>query len=60
MRDLHEHYDKLNEEERALVDYAIEKMFRIARERDIPLSGDDTAERAVDALSLFVIESRTK
>lgn len=59
MTDLHHHYDQLTDQERGFVDRVCGRdTFKLALEFNIVLRGDDTAERAVDAVARWVIESR--
>lgn len=51
--------DVLQGAERAIVDETINEMFRLAKATGIALAGDDRAERAADALAVWVRDSRT-
>jgi FixJ family two-component response regulator len=57
---IHHHYEQLTKVERYFVDTIFDGkvMYEMAAELGIPLKGDDTVERAVDALARAVIESR--
>jgi len=55
---IHDNYNKLNDNERALVDNAFGEIFEMAKVRKIPLRGDDEAEKAVEALATLVVNSR--
>lgn len=55
---IHHHYERLNDEETDFVDWVFSDVHDKARKAGIPLKGDDTVERAVDALARAVIESR--
>jgi hypothetical protein len=55
---IHHHYDQLTVKERRFVDDAMNEVFSVAKQRFVPLAGDDRAERAADALARAVIESR--
>ena len=56
-RAIHLHYDALTYPERAFVDDCFHYAAGEARRRGVPLRGDDTVERAVDALARAVLES---
>jgi len=60
---IHHHYDQLTDKERRFVDDVFSMgrgaaMAELADYWGVPLKGDDTVERAVDALARAVIESR--
>jgi hypothetical protein len=57
---IHHHYEQLTDVERLFVDTIFDgkTMYELAANAGIPLKGDDTVERAVDALARAVIESR--
>jgi len=55
---LHFHYDQLNELEKLFVDCAVREIFAYAKAMSRRLNGDDSCERAVDALARWIIESR--
>jgi hypothetical protein len=55
---LHHYYDQLTDKEREAVDQMATVCFATARAYTMVLDGSDPAERAVDALSRWVIESR--
>lgn len=55
---LHEHYDRLTPEERKFVDDAARDLMTLARVSNIKLYGNDEAERAVDALSRWILASK--
>jgi hypothetical protein len=57
---IHENYDKLTEREKLFVDSVFDSAYdlRNTHFKDVCLKGDDTVERAVDALARAVIESR--
>jgi hypothetical protein len=59
---IHHHYEQLTDVERLFVDTVFDGkvMYELAANAGIPLKGDDTVERAVDALARAVIESRPK
>lgn len=58
---IHFYYDRLRNPERNFVDEVFRAAFRIVSTYDgVRLVGDDKTERAVDALSRAVIESRLK
>jgi len=56
---IHYHYEQLNYNEQDFVDWVFSDVFDKARKAKIPLHGDDTIERAVDAFARAVIKSRT-
>lgn len=57
---IHHYYNQLNANETSFVDevFSTANLWSIAKAHNIPLNGDDTVERAVDALARAVIESR--
>lgn len=59
MTDLHAHYDRLSPSQRAFVDALFDRevAFAIAAEHGVTLNGCDPAERAVDAVAQWVLES---
>ena len=60
MTNLHEFYDQLTDRERMFVDQRFRNIFANAKALGIPLTGNDDAEIAVDALSRLIVLSRTK
>lgn len=60
LTDLHEHYRQLTDDERRFVDQGMNTLFLLHNEfNDLPaLPGDDRAERVVDAIARWIIESR--
>jgi hypothetical protein len=57
-RNLHENYDKLTPDEKAFVDESFRSIYALAKHSHVPLTGNDDAEVAVDALAKLVIQSR--
>lgn len=57
---IHHHYALLSRAETAFVDevFSAANLWSLAKSHNVPLNGDDTIERAVDALARAVIESR--
>jgi hypothetical protein len=57
--DLHEHYDQLTVDERAVVDNVLGLMASAARNQlHFPLDNRDAAERAADVLAIWILGSR--
>lgn len=57
--DLHHYYDQLTDAEREAVDHWAQQIMQHASiYADMKLDGSDAAERAVDGLARWVIESR--
>jgi hypothetical protein len=56
---LHEYYQQLTRKEKQLVDDSFVATFKLFNRERVPLVGNDHVERAVDALSKAVIESRS-
>ena len=57
---IHNFYNKLTESERELVDDTLNFMFSASKSDKIKLNGADPAERAAEALAVFITESRPK
>lgn len=57
MPNLHEHYDRLNNEARRAVDEAHRALVSVLMGASIACSGNDDAEKVVDAISAFIISS---
>jgi hypothetical protein len=55
---LHQFYDRLTMHERQCVDECFEDVMSTCARYHVPLSPDDRIERAVDALSQAIINSR--
>jgi len=60
MSSLHEHYDKLPLEDRKAVDAAYLAMNAVLRKFGVPITGDDRAEKVVDAIARGILESRMR
>jgi hypothetical protein len=57
---IHKNYLILTDAERAFVDAMFTHAYPEAREYGFRLAGDDRAERAVEAMATWVVESRSK
>jgi hypothetical protein len=55
---IHVNYEKLTEKEKEFVDTQFKAIFYGAEIEGIALHGDDKAERAVEAMATWIIESR--
>ena len=56
--DNHYHYNRLWEQEKEAVDEAFECASAVMRDHNIEPAMDDRAERLVDALAAYLLESR--
>lgn len=54
---IHHHYNQLTEEHKRIVDLAYEKYHESMHEAGLEVTGDDRAERVVDAMAKHVVES---
>lgn len=54
------HYEQLNDLDREQLDDAYRDLQDTLREAGLPICGDDTAERVIDAIAAGILESREK
>lgn len=55
---IHNNYEKLTYEERRITDEMFAEAYKYAMTRGLKLSGDDRAEKLVEAIATYIVESK--
>lgn len=55
---IHENFNKLTEHQQRIISDMIWNLQNTAKSYGIPLAGDDRAERVVEAIATWIVESK--